>query len=915
MKMKRCLPTLLWAAALLAAACRQGETPEAGEPRDVLREITVSALPQTRSVLPGDDGFESRIREVTFAVYEMGGGLVTSAHTDSTSAVLRLLAGKTYAVYALVNMGDQRARLPAVESDMSVFRYDSGPFTNFGTRGMPMAGSGYLEVGGADEPPCCIPLRRLMAKISFTVDHSALTQGVQHCGIRHGSVHIRQAARALYPFMSGGSMAQNPNDIQSGEADQETIAPEHAFDLISAPMTFYVPENVQGDLLPQGVTPWEKVPDEVGLDVARRCTYLEFMAVKDGTADGVSGDIAFRFYLGADNRRNFDVRGNQHYVVRLELTWDNLFLEGNWKVTRGDDWADSRTLSITGSGGAAPEEVVLQPGGAAERLDLRFERGAGNRVLGARDLAYPPGWSLYADGRPLTGSSGILGSGMNWRYVCSGSEEYLLLSAASTHPGGDQHTFQLRSPDGQIQSRSIRARVRKPLAIETGGTLEYMGQRGILRAANAPDGAPIEWSTSGSGYRFTPRNDGTALLEFTANGVVDVTASCAQTGQSANVFYIIKSVYIKSDATSFYAEPDGAPVPYTFSIYSTNTADNANKLTVQDDYQETAYGRELSRALYEEIIVPGININIKDKTFLDLVDGKICVTRLNNGSSSLPMGTGTVLSTVDIQRHTRGPLIISGSGPLTIKSQNPFRYNYPLRTPADEEDFGLVSPWMHASYSADKDIHHSTIMADPDYCGIVAQLDGEDAEPALQALFRWDGYQHTSYNLSNTTALSQHRGGLLTLHRYIINRHSGERRLSEPYAQFHLYVAGAVGGCLEDLGGGQARVKGVFAGGDYSSTAFASLSDTAFIGTEHPSGSSVSWEGGSAVVSGTGDLKKPGEGVYTLSGNASVHWTFAQQGFLPGLTLCPVTDVLEEGNGCLTYQSYYKLYPLNLWIQ
>lgn len=914
MKMKRCLPTLLWAAALLAAACRPGETPEAGEPRDVLREITVSALPQTRSVLPGDDDFESRIREVTFAVYEMGGGLVTSAHTDSTSAVLRLLAGKTYAVYALVNMGDQRARLPAAESDMSVFRYDSGPFTNFGTRGMPMAGSGYMTVG-ADNTPFCIGLRRLMAKISFTVDHSALTQGVENCGIRHGSVHIRQAARALYPFMSGGSMAQNPNDIQSGEADLETIAPEHAFDLISAPMTFYVPENVQGDLLPQGVSPWEKVPDEVGLDVARRCTYLEFLAVKDGTADGVSGDIAFRFYLGADNRRNFDVRGNQHYVVRLELTWDNLFLDGSWKVTRGDDWADSRTLSITQNGVAAPEVVLLQPGGSAERLDLRFERGAGNRVLGARDSGYPPGWSLYADNRLLTGTSGTLGSGVNWRYVCSASEEYLELSAPSTHRGGDPHTFQLRSPDGQIQSLSVRSQVKPPLAIETGGTLMYLGQRGILRAANAPEGATLTWSASGNGGRFTPRSDGTALLEIVGTGSIQVTLSCAQTGQTARAYYTGTAIYMKTDETTLYAEPDGAPLAYPFSFYSTNSASNNNKLTLQSDYRETAYGREISRILYDELIFPSITVTIQDKTFLDLVDGNICVVHVAGRSRAFPKNSDDVLSTVTLTKNLQSLKFLSGTSPLTIKAANPFRYNYPLRTPADEEDFGLVSPWMHASYSADKDIHHSTIIADPDYCGIVARVGGVDVEPALQALFSWDGYQHTSYNLSNTTALSEHRGGLLTLHRCVINRHSLERHLSDPYAQFHLYVAGAVGGCLEDLGGGQALVKGVFAGGDYSATAFAGLSDTAFIGTERASGSSVSWSGGSAGVSGTGGLKKPGEGVYTLSGNASVNWAAAQQGFLPGLTLCPVTNVLEEGNGCLTYQTYYKLYPLNQWIQ
>ena len=912
MKMKRWILILIPAAALLAAACRQGETPEAEPCTTVLREISVSALPETRSVLPEGDSFENRIREVTFAVYDSGRSLVTSAYTtDSTAVKLRMRSGQAYTLYALVNMGDQRARLPEYEADMNTFRYDSGVFTDFGRRGMPMAGSAHLDAD-FDGAPVCIGLRRLLAKVSFTVDHSALTQGVENCGIRHASVHIRQAARALYPFMDGGSMALSPADILSGDADREAVAPEHAYDLTSDTMVFYVPENAQGDLLDSYSDPWMKVPSRLGIDISRRCTYLEFQAVKEGADDGVSGNISFRFYLGTDNHRNFDVLGNRHYVVTLFLTWDNLFLKGSWKVARGDDWADNRRLSITERGSTTPVDVVLiQPGGSAEKVDLRFERGDGNRVLGARDIGYPLGWSLYIDGSPVTGNSGTLGNGTKWRYICNATEEYLRLSAPPSHKGGDPHTIQLMTPDGQVASPVVRTQVKPGLVVQAGGPLLYLGQRGILTAANAPENATIIWSHSGSGYRLTPRDDGTALVEVTHQGVAQFKAFCPQTGQADSTLFIWESVYLKIDKSILFAEPDGTPVPFTCSYYTSRTVNEANKLTVQSDYQETAYGHELSRALWEECLQP--ILHIEDTTFLNLVDGKICVVRLENGSKSFPRYRQVELSKVFFTQNRRGIWFID-SMPVTILSEDPFRYNYPLRTPPNELDYGLVSPWMYTSYTADKDILHSTIMADPDYCGIVVCIDGTDAEPALQSLFRWDGYQHTTYNLSNTTALTEHRGGLLTLHRYIRNRHSGERRLSDPYAQFNWYVAGAIGGSLEDQGDGSALVRGVFAG-DYSATAFAGLTETAFIGTERSDGSTVSWNGGSATVSGAGGMQKPGEGVYTLSGNASADWASARQGLLPGLTLNPITDVLEEGNGYLTYQTYYRLYLLNEWVQ
>ena len=66
-------------------------------------------------------------------------------------------------------------------------------------------------------------------------------------------------------------------------------------------------------------------------------TYLEYTATKSGASDGLSGNMTYRVYLGENETNNFDVVRDHVYEATLELSWNGLFYEGDWRVTTASD--------------------------------------------------------------------------------------------------------------------------------------------------------------------------------------------------------------------------------------------------------------------------------------------------------------------------------------------------------------------------------------------------------------------------------------------------------------------------------------------------------------------------------------------------------------------------------------------------
>ena len=377
----------LWLPVLLFAAACMRESPA-----DSISLVAIHPDGGSRS-LPA---FESAVNEVCFAVYGTDGKLIQASYTAGAAMQMKILSGRPARVYAIANLGNVSGTLPALESGLELWGCEIRDLSV-----MPMCGS--CSIRGS-ENRIDVPLRRLMAKISLSVDAGALSGGSGTQVLGAPELRVRQAAKRLYPFMDGGSRALSEADI---------AVPDEATPGASA-WVVYVPENVQGALLPSNGSPSLKVPESIGEGRASLCTYLQLDARKQGS-DGVSGGIGYRFYLGADNVSDFSVRGGSHYSVSLELSWQNLFLEGCWKVRRSDNWTDRRSISLTGPG--------QLPAGDSALYSVEFSRD-GTALFSVRDSCYryPYGWNLGIGGEelPIGVRSGETGGGIIWQEAAAG---------------------------------------------------------------------------------------------------------------------------------------------------------------------------------------------------------------------------------------------------------------------------------------------------------------------------------------------------------------------------------------------------------------------------------------------------------------------------------------------------------------
>ena len=307
------IPTVL--AVLFFVSCSR-EQPEA-----VFRtlDLALRDVP-TRSLLTASD-IETKKTSVTLAAYE-GGTLAASSHfqTSLEAMALNLEPGKTYTVYALVNMGDMTASIPRSESDLASLTYRIPSYTEgsgaLAVQGLPMAGKLVWPGNGT-----VIPVERLLAKV--TAHLSCEWEGA---AIR--SVRVCNLNRILRPF--GEAVMAEDWDQQEFHAGTGTS---------SGTFVFYVPENRQGTI--DGIqTSREKSPDANDEVRARsnRLTYLE--TTVEGT-EAIVGSIIYRSYLGRDAVSDFDIRRNARYDWTLRFLKDGL---------QYDDWKHENDLIDTQSG-------------------------------------------------------------------------------------------------------------------------------------------------------------------------------------------------------------------------------------------------------------------------------------------------------------------------------------------------------------------------------------------------------------------------------------------------------------------------------------------------------------------------------------------------------------------------------------
>jgi len=296
----------------------------------------------TRSILTDPD-IETKVTGVTLAAYS-GGALDASGYYSSPhSMILSLVPGRSYTVYALVNMGDMRDDLPASESDLYNLTYTipsyTGGSTSVNSRGIPMSGSIDYVTGSSNT---VIPVRRLLAKVTANLscdwDGAAIT-----------SVKVHGMNGRLRPF--GDSAAQGASDML------EEVECSTGDGASSGTCVFYVPENRQGTVA--GITDSYDKSHERNRTVSGMRERLTYLETSVSTSGSFTGTVTYRSYLGRNATSDFDIEGNVRYDWALVFRGDHL-QESTWK--RETD------LSFT----TYEEEFLLSP--ASATLEVGYTR-------------------------------------------------------------------------------------------------------------------------------------------------------------------------------------------------------------------------------------------------------------------------------------------------------------------------------------------------------------------------------------------------------------------------------------------------------------------------------------------------------------------------------------------------------------
>ena len=311
---------------------------------------------------------ESEAEDIMISVYCDGSLVETLDLQDSRDGEMELDAGRYYSYYATANIA--RVTIPESESSMKSSRVNVTPMEPSG--GIPMATSGGFTVTG-DGTDIQVIFKRLYSKILFSVDFDDVP------GMEITSARIRQAATSVSLFTESAA-----DDVADGDAassaDIRDLNDGEA-------ITFYLPENCQGVLLPSNDDSWDKIPDNISGE-ADICSYIEAECEFDGSGD-LFGNVTYRFYLGQDAVSDFNVIRNTENSVTLKLSRDALTtpswqVEGKQRLvqlTRHYRAPVHRTHDILGKSGQRREHVS---GHRSYRPDRR--QWSGRNLFGREDV-------------------------------------------------------------------------------------------------------------------------------------------------------------------------------------------------------------------------------------------------------------------------------------------------------------------------------------------------------------------------------------------------------------------------------------------------------------------------------------------------------------------------------------------------
>lgn len=246
-------------------------------------------------------------------------------------------------IFVCANLGFRLKGITTI-SDLMNARYHMA-YPDEYSRGLPMCGISNIIRINESHSSIDVRLKRMMAKISLSIDRSALRKNIKF-NVR--SLRIGGSPKSAYVFSK--SKANSSSDVFDigymktlGEVDGLNIGAEGGK---SREVSLYMMENMQGNLLPEAGTEKEKILD-LSDELSSVCSFIEMKAEyqSDSLYSRPGEYLTYRFYLG-DSPQNFDVERNCHYHITVRPSGTGIN-EDSWRIDKtGLSPYNAATISV-----------------------------------------------------------------------------------------------------------------------------------------------------------------------------------------------------------------------------------------------------------------------------------------------------------------------------------------------------------------------------------------------------------------------------------------------------------------------------------------------------------------------------------------------------------------------------------------
>ena len=251
------------------------------------------------------------------------------------------------------------------------------------------------QIGSGGGIPGATACLRLFSKVTVRIDHGAFDAGAaaNRDWFVNTKLYLRQANARMLPFSTDPVKAEAAADVLAqSDYDPDMTGTNASVTTFS----FYVPENRQGTLLPSNNDSRAKKEDALPAAVRPYVTFVEFTGRVNPAAGGYGGNATYRFYVGTDATKNFDLIRGREYNISLSFNLGNLLgsvSDPDWKVSV-DGWSDGRLFCLTADPAwtdRLPDGKTLairanRPGAVYLYMNPQNRLGASNALLG-KDLA------------------------------------------------------------------------------------------------------------------------------------------------------------------------------------------------------------------------------------------------------------------------------------------------------------------------------------------------------------------------------------------------------------------------------------------------------------------------------------------------------------------------------------------------